>query len=104
MQLGTHLVGLGIARALHERGQRGGGLERAVFDAIMRVRPARLDYRGAATRWSRAAEAWPVRRIDAAIAAARRADLRLKSTTLADQRGVLVELIMQLAYRAREAA
>ena len=103
-QLGTHLVGLGIARALYDRGQRGAGLERGVFDAIMRARPARLDYRGAAARWSRAAEAWPLGRVDAAIAAARGADQRLKGTTLADERGVLVDLIMQLAHRAREAA
>lgn len=103
-QLGTHLVGLGIARALYDRGQRGGGLERAVFDAIMRARPARIDYRGSATRWCRAAEAWPLRRVDAAIAAARAADQRLKGTSLADEHGVLVDLIMQLAYRVREAA
>ncbi len=103
-QLGTHLVGLGLARALYDRGQRGAGLERAVFDAIIRARPARLDYRGAAARWSRAAEAWPLPRVDAAIAAARQADQRLKGTTLADVRGVLIDLIMQLAYRAREAA
>ena len=103
-QLGTHLVGLGLARALYDRGQRGAGLERAVFDAIMRVRPGRLDYRGAAAKWSRAAEEWPLRRVDAAIAAARGADQRLKGITLADDRGVLVDLIMQLAHRTREAA
>ncbi|HEU5220321.1 MAG TPA: DNA polymerase III subunit delta [Gemmatimonadales bacterium] len=102
--VGTQLIGLGIARTLHDRGQRGGGLERGVFDAIMRARPARLDYRGAAARWSRLADAWPLERVDAAIAAARRADRRLKDTTLADERGVLVDLIMQLAHRAREAA
>jgi DNA polymerase-3 subunit delta len=104
IQLGTHLVGLGIARAIYDRGLRGAGLERAVFDAIMRARPARVDYRGSATRWSRAAEAWPLPRVDAAITAARGADQRLKGTTLANERGVLVDLIMQLAYRAREAA
>lgn len=104
MQLGTHLVGLGIARSHYDRGLRGGGLERAVFDAIMRARPARLDYRGAAARWSRRADAWPLARVDAAIAAARRADTRLKGTTLADERGVLIDLIMELAHCAREAA
>jgi DNA polymerase III subunit delta len=104
MQLGTHLVGLGVARSQFDRGLRGSGLERASFDAIMRARPARIDYRGAAARWSRAAEHWPLPRIDAAIAAARNADRRLKDTTLADERGILLEFIMQLAYRAREAA
>lgn len=104
MALGTHLVGLGIARSHYDRGLRGNGLERAVFEAIMRARPARIDYRGAAARWSHAAEAWSIPRVDAALAAARQADVRLKGTTLADERGVLVDLIMQLAYRAREAA
>ncbi len=103
-QLGTQLVGLGIARSHYDRGLRGGGLERAVFDTVMRARPARLDYRGAAARWSRLADSWPLVRVDAAIAAARRADTRLKGTTLADERGVLVDLIMQLAHQAREAA
>ena len=103
-QLGTQLVGLGIARSHYDRGLRGGGLERAAFDAIMRARPARLDYRGAAARWSRLADSWPLARVDPAIAAARRADTRLKGTTLADERGVLVELIMELAHSARAAA
>jgi len=103
-QLGTQLVGLGIARSHYDRGLRGSGLERAVFDAVMRARPARLDYRGAAARWSRLADSWPLARVDAALAAARRADTRLKGTTLADERGVLVDLIMQLAHCAREAA
>lgn len=102
--LGPHLVGLGIARNLYDRGQRGAALERAVFDALRRVRPARIDYRDAAARWSRAAEQWPIRRVDAALAAARQADQRLKDTRLADERGVLVDLIMQLAHREREAA
>jgi DNA polymerase III subunit delta len=103
-QLGTHLVGLGIARSHYDRGLRGGGLDRAVLDALMRARPARLDYRGAAARWSRLADAWPISRVDAAIAAARHADTRLKGTTLADERGVLIDLVMQLAHCAREAA
>ncbi|HEV8599319.1 MAG TPA: DNA polymerase III subunit delta [Gemmatimonadales bacterium] len=97
-QLGTQLIGLGLARALYDRGMRAGNLERAIRDALLRIRPpVRLDYRGSSERWCRLVEAWPARRIDAAIAAARRADLRLKSTSLADERGVLVDLIMQLA-------
>jgi len=97
-QLGTQLVGLALARALYDRGARGGGLERAVRDALLRARPpGRLDYRASAERWSRLAEHWPAARIDAALVAARRADQRLKSTTLADERGVLVDLIMTIA-------
>ncbi|HZN58206.1 MAG TPA: DNA polymerase III subunit delta [Planctomycetota bacterium] len=104
IQLGSHLVGLGVARAQYDTGLRGRALESAVFGAIMRARPARLDYRGASERWSRVVDGWSMPRIDAAIAAARRADRRLKDTTLADERAVLIDLIMQLAHRARNAA
>jgi DNA polymerase III delta subunit len=97
-QLGTQLIGLGLARALYDRGLRAGNLERGVRDALLRARPpGRLDYRTAAARWSTCAEAWTKDRIDAAIAAARWADQRLKNTSLADERGVLVDLIMTLA-------
>jgi DNA polymerase-3 subunit delta len=97
-QLGTQLIGLGLARALYDRGPRAGNLERAVREALLRIRPpVRLDYRSSAERWSRLAEVWPSARIDTAIAAARQADLRLKSTSLADERGVLIDLIMDLA-------
>ena len=102
-QLGTQLTGLGLARSQYERGLRGGQLQRAVFDAILRSRPARLDYKGSAERWSRLAEHWHLPRIDAAIAAALDADRRLKSTTLANEQGVLLDLVMQLGVRARAA-
>ena len=105
IQLGTHLVGLGIARAHYDRGQRGGGLQGVVFNSILKARPAgRLDYKGSAARWCAVVESWPRRRIDAALGAAVSADRRLKRTTLADERGVLVDLIMQLSLRVREAA
>jgi DNA polymerase-3 subunit delta len=105
IQLGTHLVGLGIARAHYDRGQRGGGLQGAVFNSILKARPAgRLDYKGSAAKWCAVVGAWPRWRIDVAIVAALGADQRLKNTTLTDERGVLVDLIMQLAHRAREAA
>ncbi len=105
IHLGTHLIGLGVARAHYDRGQRGGGLHGAVFNSILKARPAgRLDYKGSAARWSVVAGSWPTQRIDAAIGAALRTDQRLKSTALTDERGVLVDLIMQLTHRNREAA
>jgi DNA polymerase-3 subunit delta len=97
-QLGTQLIGVGLARGWYDRGLRAGNLERALRDALLRARPPfRLDYRSSAERWSGLAEAWPKARVDAAISAARRADQRLKGTTLADQRGILLDLVMQLA-------
>jgi DNA polymerase-3 subunit delta len=102
--LGTQLVGLGIARAQYDKGLRGSRLEGAVFSALIRARPPKLDYKVVAARWSRVAEVWPMPRLNAAILAARRADFRLKDTTLADERAVLIDLVMQLAHRARSAA
>jgi len=102
--LGAQLLGLGLARAHYDRGVRGAALQGAVFNALLRVRPPRLDYRAAAAQWSRLAERWPVERVDRALAAALRADRRLKETSLADDRGVLLDLVMQLAHAAGVAA
>ncbi|HLG07025.1 MAG TPA: hypothetical protein VI383_12850, partial [Gemmatimonadales bacterium] len=96
IELGTQLVGLGVARASFDRGIRGPALDRAIFAAILRARPARLDYRAAAAQWSRVVERWPRPRIVTAIRAARRADGRLKGTTLTDERGILVDLLMEI--------
>ena len=96
--LGTQLIGLGLARVHYERGVRGGSLAGSVRNALLRARPpVRLDYREASERWSRVVDAWAPERIDRAIDAARRADLRLKTTALADERGILLDLIMQVA-------
>ena len=98
-QLGTHLIGLGIARAHLDQGLRGRALDDAVFQTLLRARPAKVDYRGSTRLWIEQADGWPIPRIDAAIAAACRADRRLKDTTLADERAVLVDLVMQLGHR-----
>ena len=100
--IGTHLIGLGIARAHFDKGLRGGSLERAVFEAIRRARPARIDWGGSARLWSRVADAWPTARLDAAIAATCRADRRIKDVSLADDRGILLDLVMKLAHANRE--
>lgn len=103
-QLGTHLVGLGVARTQFDRGARAGALERAVFEVLRRVRPPRLDYRGSAALWSRVVARWPASRIKAAIRAARAADRRLKSTMLSDERGILIDLLMGMSPLAGIAA
>ena len=104
IMLGTNLIGLGLARGPFDKGLRGGNLERAVFEAIRRSRPARIDWAGSARLWSGVVEAWPIGRIDAAIARACRADHRIKDVSLADDRGVLLDLVMQLAHGTKEGA
>jgi len=101
-QLGTQLVGLGLARACYDRGLRAGNLGRAIREALLRTRPpVRLDYRTSAERWSRLAENWPAARIDTAIGLALRADRRLKGTSLGDERGVLLDLVLEMAPGAQ---
>ncbi len=95
--LGTELIGLGIARDRYDRGARDGRLAGEIFQALLRARPPRLDYRGSAEVWSRLAERWPPARIRAAVRAALAADQRLKFTALSDARGILTDLVMQLS-------
>ena len=66
--LGTTLIGLGITRRFQDKGLRGRALEDAVFKALLKNRPTGLlGYKEEAARWSRLADRWPARRIDAAL-------------------------------------
>jgi DNA polymerase III subunit delta len=94
-QLGTALVGVGIARALYDKGLRGRTLEDAMFKVLLRNRPfGLLGYKEEATSWARWAPQWPVPRIQAALRAARTTDESLKTTTVSDERGLLTDLVL----------
>ena len=96
--LGTALVGLGIARSHYDRGSRGRALESAVMKTLLTVRPfGLLSYKDEAARWSRWAPKWSLRRIHAALGAARDIDVNLKNTTVSDERGLMTDLVLQLA-------
>ena len=96
--LGTALVGLGIARAHYDRGLRGDGLQGAVLKSLFNSRPTGLlGYKEEARRWSRWAPRWTGGRIRAALSAAKQTDEALKSTTVSDERGLLVGLVLRLA-------
>ncbi len=96
--LGTALVGLGIARAHYDRGARGGALEAAVLKSLLRIRPfGLLGYKEEASRWSRSVSAWPGKRIRAALRDARDIDERLKNTTVSDERGLMMDLVLRTA-------
>ena len=97
MQLGTALVGVGIARTLYDKGLRGRTLEDAVFKVLLRNRPfGLLGYKEEAASWARWAPQWPVPRIRAALRAARTTDESLKNTTVSDERGLLTDLVLQV--------
>jgi DNA polymerase-3 subunit delta len=96
-QLGTALVGLGIARAIYDKGSRGRSLEDAVFKVLLRNRPfGLLGYKEEAARWARLAPRWPLPRIRAALRLARTTDEGLKNTTVSDERGLLTDLVLQV--------
>ncbi len=96
--LGTGLIGVRIARAIYDKGTRGSSLERAVFD---RFRQARLygfgDWKESAANWSRAAELWPGPRLRTALRATLENDVKLKNTTLTDEDGLMIGIVLQLA-------
>lgn len=97
MSLGTALVGVRVARALLDAGTPAGRLRGEVFERLKAARPAGLRRWGdEAATWADAARAWPTAELDRAIAAAAEADRRLKSTTISDERGVLITMLLTL--------
>ena len=103
--IGTVLIGLGLARALYDRGTRQRALQQALFDSLRRVRPFGLPPWGPETvRWSKWAERWPLERVARALEDTLQADRMLKTTRISDDQGVLTDLVFRLGTRAREAA
>jgi DNA polymerase III subunit delta len=101
-QIGTALIGLGIARSAYDKGARGRSLEDIIFKALLRSRPfGLLGYKEEATRWSRWAARWPEQRIRSALRAAGEADLALKSTTISDERAIVVDLVLRVGVTER---
>jgi DNA polymerase-3 subunit delta len=103
--LGTALIGLGVARGLYDKGNRGRALDDAVFKALLRNRPTGLlAYKEEASLWSRLAVRWPGVRVRAALRAALEADQALKNTTISNELGVLTDLVLRIGVRSAEAA
>jgi DNA polymerase-3 subunit delta len=95
--LGTALAGVGVARSFYDKGLRGRALDDAVFQSLLKTRPAGLlGYREEAGCWSRWAARWPAARIRSALRATLETDLALKSTTIRDERGLLADLVLRI--------
>jgi DNA polymerase-3 subunit delta len=91
--LGTTLIGLGAVRASYDRNVRGARLHDAAFQLMRRTRPfGLLSWQEEARRWCAWAPRWPLARIVAALRLALEADTALKSTTVSDERGILLDL------------
>ena len=95
--LGTALVGIGIARAHYDRGVRGGALGAAVMKTLLNIRPFGISYKEEADRWSRWAPNWSNARIRSGLRAARDTDEGLKNTTVSDERGLLLDLVLRMS-------
>src|SRR5215213_8071152 len=95
--LGTALVGVGVARAYFDRGNRGRSLESTVMKSLLSIRPfGLLSYKEEAAKWSRWASAWDRDRIRSALVAARDTDEALKNTTVSDEQGLMTDLVLRL--------
>jgi DNA polymerase-3 subunit delta len=101
--LGTSLVGVRIARSLIDAGRNGKDLERGIMEHLRAARPVGLGSWGkVATLWARAANRWSDAELDMASRIALEADQALKSTTIADEAGILTDMLLRMS--AREAA
>jgi DNA polymerase-3 subunit delta len=104
--LGSSLIGVGLARTHHDRGIRDRALAPKIMSTLYSVKPFGLgDWRQESDRWARWAPRWPMPRIHAALKAVLAADRMLKNTRVSEDRGVLLDLVLQLTeQRKGEAA
>jgi len=103
MLLGTQLVGTALARAERDRG--GSRVEDTVFRHLLAARPYGLrSYKDEAARWARWSALWTGAELSAALRAALAADRALKNTTVTDDRGIVMQLVLGFAATRREAA
>ena len=103
--LGTHLVGTAVARAERDRGTNPARLQDAVFRQLLAARPFGLrGYKEEAANWSRWSALWSAAELRAALKAALDADVALKTATVSDDRGIVMQLLLGFAKLNREAA
>lgn len=103
--LGTELLGTGLARAELDDGVPRSRLAAALFHHLERTRP-RLGrpWKQAVGEWIRWAAAWTAPELDAALRRALDTDRALKRGTVTNERGLVLELVLTLGVKAREAA
>ncbi|HET9386800.1 MAG TPA: DNA polymerase III subunit delta [Gemmatimonadales bacterium] len=103
--LGTHLVGTAVARAERDRGATPARLPDIVFRQLLAARPYGLrGYKEEAAHWSRWSALWSAAELSQALRAALAADNALKTATVSDDRGIVMQLVLGFAKLDREAA
>lgn len=103
--LGTELLGTALARAELDQGISRNRLGGVLFNHLGRLRP-RLGrpWKQAVAQWTRWAERWTSLDSSAALRRTLEADGALKRGTVTNERGLVLELVLALGVRAREAA
>ncbi len=103
--LGTALVGLGLARTHLDAGTSPAAAADRVYQALEAARPAGLrNWRDEAARWVADAAQWTAGEVDAGLAAALRADARLKDTKVSGEAEIVIEVVLSLGVPERSAA
>jgi DNA polymerase-3 subunit delta len=103
--LGTHLVGTAVARAERDRGAGPARLPDIVLRQLLAARPYGLrGYKEEAANWSRWSGLWSAAELGRALRAALEADNALKTATVSDDRGIVMQLVLGFARLNREAA
>jgi DNA polymerase-3 subunit delta len=103
--LGTAMVGLALARARLDAREAPAPATSKVLNAMLAARPMGLrPWKEEAARWVRDAAKWTSAELDEGLAALQRADARLKDTRLAGESEVVIEAVLSLGRRGREAA
>src|SRR5438309_1313753 len=103
--LGTALLGTALARAELDHGTPHARLEDALLRHLRAARPYGLrDWREEATRFARWAGGWTRADLGRALRRTLAADRALKGTGTSDERGIIVQLVVEFAVPAREAA
>src|SRR5438093_6088387 len=103
--LGTAVLGTALARAELDRGTTSPRLESVVLSAVRAARPWGVgNWQDTASRWARWATLWTAAELRGALRLALTADRALKSSTVTDERGILMQLVLAWGVPAREAA
>ena len=103
--LGTAVLGTALARAELDRGTTSPRLESVVVSAVRAARPWGVgNWQDTASRWARWATLWSAAELRGALRLALTADRALKSSTVTDERGILMQLVLAWGVPEREAA
>jgi DNA polymerase-3 subunit delta len=97
--LGTGLVGVRLARAYLDDGNSPARIEGTIRKAVQRAKIGWMfrDTNDPYGLWARSAGVWTAREINDALRAAYECDKALKSTTVSDEGGTIMEMLLKMS-------